>query len=367
MKKAVWLLAGGLMVSAGFCVAYAAESAPTPAPAPASGSVVIPSAETPKKAEETLPKVVAKVGDSEISGKDFGRQLDFIQKMGEMQQGQSLVLDDRQRYDILQSEVDKRILELLAAKDKVVVQDAEVKAEFENQKKQAGATPEEFKDYLAKLGFSEVDAMDMLRRNMTVNRFVESKTKGFKVTDEELDKNYKELKEAGELDKPEQFDVAHILIKLEKTDDASVAKAKEKMDAIRKRITGGEDFAKVAKEVSQDEGSAKDGGLMKGISKGDMVPEFEKAMIASTVGQVSEPFRTSYGWHILKVEAKHPAGVATLAEVKEKLSSWLLNKKTDAEIKKILDTAKASYKIEILLPKPAPEQNPAEKKNEPAK
>ena len=423
MKKVVWLFAGSLIVGAGYCVmntavhaadpvpaAPAAAPAPAPAPAPAApavspapaaapatgSSVVIPSTAVPQKAEETLPKVVAKVGDSEITGKDFGRQIDFFQRMSEMQQGQPLVLDASQRYEILQSEIEKRILELLAAKAHITVQDNEVKAEFENQKKEAAASGEEFKEYLAKLGFSEVDTMEMLRRNMIINRFVESKTKDLKVSDEELKKNYEELKAAGKLDKPESYDVAHILIipegkndagdaKVKEKIDAGEAKAKEKIDAVRKRIAAGEDFAKVAKEVSQDPESAKNGGLIKDVAQGDMVPEFDKVMTSATVGQVSEPFHTSFGWHILKVEAKKPAGTMDLAESKEMISDWLMNKKTGFEIQKILGEAKASMKIEILLPKPAAQQSstptntpapastpasagtPAEQKAEPAK
>ena len=389
MKKVVWLFAGSLLVGAGYCAtnttAYAADPVPpTPAaataPAATTGSsVVIPSTAVPQKTEEILPKVVAKVGDSEITGKDFGRQIDFFQKMSEIQQGQPLVLDESQRYEILQSEIEKRILELLAAKANITVQDNEVKAEFENQKKQAATSGEEFKEYLAKLGFSEVDTLEMLRHNMIINRFIESKTKDLKVSDEEIQKNYDELKAAGKLDKPESYDVAHILVIPEGKTDADKAKAKEKIDAIRKRIVAGEDFAKVAKEVSQDTESAKEGGLMKDVGQGDMVPEFDKAMTSATVGQLSEPFQTTFGWHILKVQAKRPAGTATLAEIKDNLSRWLLNKKTDSAIQKILEEAKASMKIEVFLPKPAqpksqiapvapaPESKPADKKTDPAK
>lgn len=81
--------------------------------------------------------------------------------------------------------------------------------------------------------------------------------------------------------------------------------AKKKADDVLKRIKDGEDFAKVAAEVSQDYASAKDGGDLGKVEKGNFVPEFENAALKLEPGQVSELVRTDYGYHIIKLEEKN--------------------------------------------------------------
>ncbi len=92
--------------------------------------------------------------------------------------------------------------------------------------------------------------------------------------------------------KPEvEFAARHILVDSE-------AKAKE----LRAKIVAGEDFAKVATENSSDTGSAKQGGLLGYFGMGQMVPEFEAAVAKMQKGEVSEPVKTQFGWHVIKLE-----------------------------------------------------------------
>jgi parvulin-like peptidyl-prolyl isomerase len=79
------------------------------------------------------------------------------------------------------------------------------------------------------------------------------------------------------------------------------AKAKAKIETIRRRIVAGEKFAKVASEVSDDETSARAGGDLGYFTRGSMEPEFEDAAFSQTVGQLGKPVRSSYGWHLIEV------------------------------------------------------------------
>ncbi len=96
----------------------------------------------------------------------------------------------------------------------------------------------------------------------------------------------------------DQTHVRHVLLKLNEvmTDND----AKKKMDEIKKRLESGEDFAKVAKQVSED-GSASNGGDLGWIGPNDTVPQFEQAMNLLAIKEISEPIRTPFGWHILQV------------------------------------------------------------------
>ena len=97
----------------------------------------------------------------------------------------------------------------------------------------------------------------------------------------------------------EQTHARHILIKSDAiTSDEA---ARKKLTDIKKRLDQGEDFAKLAAEFSQDPGSKNNGGDLGWASKGNFVPRFEQVMDSLKEGQISEPFRSQFGWHILQV------------------------------------------------------------------
>lgn len=105
----------------------------------------------------------------------------------------------------------------------------------------------------------------------------------------------------------EQYHTSHILIR---TNEAvSDADAKNRILQIRDRILRGAKFAEMAKLYSED-GSNVKGGDLGWVNKGDMVPEFEKAMLSLPVGSISEPVRSPFGWHLILVEAKRNQDVS---------------------------------------------------------
>jgi peptidyl-prolyl cis-trans isomerase SurA len=103
--------------------------------------------------------------------------------------------------------------------------------------------------------------------------------------------------------------VAHIMIAKPKTADvAAEAKAKATIDEIYQKLNQGEDFAMLAKQFSQDKGTAANGGVLNRFSSGELSStEFEDASFALTApGQYSKPFETTFGWHIVKLIEKYP-------------------------------------------------------------
>lgn len=96
-----------------------------------------------------------------------------------------------------------------------------------------------------------------------------------------------------------QYQVRHILIK--PSEIMSLDAAKQQIDSLYQRAQAGEDFATLAATFSNDPGSARDGGSLGWVNLGVMVPEFEVSMKNATIGRVSEPFQTQFGWHILQV------------------------------------------------------------------
>ena len=96
-----------------------------------------------------------------------------------------------------------------------------------------------------------------------------------------------------------QIHVRHILLKPNELDDD--ATVREKLTKLRQRILNGEDFAGIASATSEDPGSAPDGGDLGWTGPGTLVPEFDKAIADLKPNEISEPFKTRYGWHIVQM------------------------------------------------------------------
>jgi len=127
---------------------------------------------------------------------------------------------------------------------------------------------------------------------------------------------------------PEQVRASHILLKTEGKDDAAV---KAKAEEILKQARAGADFAELAKKYSEDEASAKQGGDLDYFGKGRMVPEFDQAVFSIEPGTISDPVKTQYGYHIIKLVDKKPSTTRTLAEVRQQIADQLAYERAQAQ------------------------------------
>ncbi|MBP6701034.1 MAG: peptidylprolyl isomerase [Halioglobus sp.] len=126
-----------------------------------------------------------------------------------------------------------------------------------------------------------------------------------------------------------QTKASHILIKPSEilTDEQT----REKLVGLRARIEAGESFAALAREYSEDIGSAQEGGDLGWTTPGQMVPEFEQMMKATAVGEISAPVRTQFGWHIIKVEGRRDEDVTT-ETLRSRAGEYLHNRKYQEEL-----------------------------------
>ena len=152
------------------------------------------------------------------------------------------------------------------------------------------------------------------------------------VSDQDLQTYYDQHRE--EFRVAEQVKVSHILIKTPlpaagaKEDEKAVADARAKAEGVLKEVKAGGDFAKLAEKNSDDPGSAKSGGELGWIGRGRTVPEFEKAAFSLGKGQTSDLIKSSYGFHIIRVEDKQEAHLKTLAEVKNEIQEKVKQQKS---------------------------------------
>jgi len=145
-------------------------------------------------------------------------------------------------------------------------------------------------------------------------------------------------------------DGVHVLKLLErKQNEQKAENAKQIIDSIYKRLKAGQDFATLAATYSNDTGSARDGGSLGWVTPGMMVPEFDKKMQEIPVGQISEPFQTQFGWHILQVTDKREKDMTH--EYQERMARQILGERQfNTEVDSWLREVRANAYVEIKDP-----------------
>ena len=125
-------------------------------------------------------------------------------------------------------------------------------------------------------------------------------------------------------------DASHILITV--TDDEDANPAQDRITTIRERIVAGESFADLAREFSEDPGSASDGGSLGEVERGMMVQPFEAALFSMEVGQLSQPVKTSFGWHLIKLNSVSGGETQSFDTVKSALEDEMRTELAEVQI-----------------------------------
>jgi peptidyl-prolyl cis-trans isomerase D len=208
-----------------------------------------------------------------------------------------------------------------------------VKLNSDKYKNELQPTQQEIQDYF-KANIANFQVPE--RKNLTL--LVADQTKleaSLNPTDADLQKIYNQNQEAFRT--PERVKARHILIKTQGKPASEEAAMRTKAEGILKQIKGGADFAKLAKENSEDNGgpdggsAAKGGDLGQWITRGQMVPEFDKAIFTLKPGQTSDLVKTMFGYHIIQVTERQEAGLRPFADVKGEIAAqW--KKQRAAEI-----------------------------------
>jgi peptidyl-prolyl cis-trans isomerase D len=180
------------------------------------------------------------------------------------------------------------------------------------------------------------------KKNLTVLVGDEARMEaGLNVTDADLQRSYTQNQEAFRT--PERVKARHILLKTQGKPASEEAAIKAKGENLLKQIKGGADFAKLAKENSEDPGSAANGGnLGDWITHGQMVPEFDKAIFALKPGETSDLVKTQYGYHIVQTLARQDAGLRSFADVKAELAAQYKKQRAGDMLQQASDKAQAA-------------------------
>ncbi len=161
------------------------------------------------------------------------------------------------------------------------------------------------------------------------------------VTDEqEVERYYRQNRQRYRVD--ESIRASHILFMTEEKSDEEKTALKQKAEEVRKELQGGADFATLAKEHSDDTGTVDKGGDLGWVTRGQMVPNFEKASFALAAGVLSEVISTEYGYHVIKVHERQGAHAQSLDEVREEVQRELVQDREYNARMKYVDAAIAA-------------------------
>ena len=337
--------------------AVSTPAASTPAPATSTPAAAATPSEPAGAASVDLKDPVATVDGDKISKAQLDEAFD---KAVQMTGVKASDLSPEQKLEGYRQILDELITEKLVNKAAagITVPQSDVDAQIAKIKAQF-PSDEDFSKQLAQVGQTPEQLSDTIKKMLQQQRWLEGQLTGkTEVTDEEAKKFYEENKT--EFQQPETVKASHILFRVNKEDSEDVVNQKLKAaQGAETRAKKGEDFTALAKELSEEPGAKESGGDLGFFPKDRMVPEFAEVAFTEKVGDISDPVRTQFGWHVIKVTDKKAAGTLPYDEVKEQLIGYLKNKKQEEAAQELLKSLRDSAKIENTLPPPAQAPSPS--------
>ena len=251
----------------------------------------------------------------------------------------------------------RQILDSIIAEKLVTKRSAEIKVSDEdvtaalNRIKGNFGTEEEMKAQIEKSGRTMAQVREELRGSLRQQHWLDEQIKGkTEVTEADAEAFYKGNPE--QFKQPEQVRASHILISVpEDAKPEQVTEKEKQAKAVAERVKKkGEDFNKVAKEVSEDPSAKENSGDLDFFAKDQMVPQFSEVAFAMKKDEISDPVRSEFGFHVIKVTDRKAPDTLTLEQAKPKLMAFLKRQKTQDEVGKILRGIREKADVKVNLP-----------------
>jgi peptidyl-prolyl cis-trans isomerase C len=319
--------------------------ASTPSQSDAAGAQT-PAAAAPKPVPAQLPDVLARVNGESVTKADFDRAIAAIEGRAggpvpteQRDQIFRSVLDQIVSYKLLVQETQAR---------KVDPSDEEVTARVQQIQ---GQFPSEdaFKQMLTARHTTLEQLRSDAKQDLAVQKMIDAEiAPKIQVKPEQLADFY--AKNPDQFKQPERVHASHILIGVPRGADAAAkAQAHTKAEQVLQDVKAGKDFAALAKEHSQDPGSAPNGGDLGFFQQGQMVGPFNDAAFGLAPGTVSDIVETEFGFHIIKVTEKQAERTIALDEIKPRLEQFLLQRNRQEQTDAFIKGLRSKGKIELLI------------------
>ncbi|KYG31213.1 foldase protein PrsA [Priestia endophytica] len=224
--------------------------------------------------------------------------------------------------------ITEKIIDKEAEKEDIKITAKQVNQELDNLKEQYGGE-DTFNQTLEASGVSLSSLKEDIKKNKEIEELLRP---SIKITEKEMKEYFNENKDS--FAQAAQVKASHILVDDEKT----AKEMKEKLDK-------GEDFATLAKKYSTDTATSESGGELGYFEEGTMTDEFDKKAFSMKKGEISDPVKTDYGYHIIKVEDVKEAKQASYKDSKAQVKEAIFNEKLQTEYSTWLEKKKKEYDI----------------------
>jgi peptidyl-prolyl cis-trans isomerase SurA len=247
---------------------------------------------------------------------------------------------------VLDTMIDEKLVDNELRELKVTISDKEVDGAVDEVKKSYNLTDEQLQQAVSREGYSIAEYREQMRKQIGRYKLISEKVrKNVKVSDADVQSEYDRMTRAEGEDY--EVHIRHILIAVPRSASAAqVEQARRKAAAVAVEAREpGVDFAELAKKRSEGSSSS-DGGDLGFFKRGTMVPEFERVAFNLKTGEVSEPVRTQFGWHVLKLEDIRKLGMKPLADVRPEIEERLRKAQAERLTAQYMETLRSAAVVE---------------------
>ncbi|MGD2272365.1 MAG: peptidylprolyl isomerase [Desulfobacterales bacterium] len=312
------------------------------------GTLILAAFAASAQEKEPALEKAAVVNGTVISKDDYNRELKlYIDRIVSRGKQISDAQFAKIRVEILDSLIDRELLFQESQKIGINVDIREISDEV-NVIRQRFPTEEEFNTALTRMNLTEDALQSRIKQRLAIQKTIDVKIGNTVVVKDEESKEYYDT-HPRYFRQPEEVRARHILIKLApEADEAQQVAAQRKIKTVQQKLRDGEDFAKVAKNLSEGPSSV-NGGELPAFKRGEMVKPFEDAAFALKSNEISDIVQTRFGYHIIKVVEKKPERTIGYEEIKTKLTAYLKQQKINQEVSSYLNELRKTAKIEKFI------------------
>jgi peptidyl-prolyl cis-trans isomerase C len=293
-----------------------------------------------------LPPVLARVNGEDVTRAEL---VEYIENL-EARAGGPVPAEQRDQVyrRVLDQIVGYKLLQQEAKARSVAVPDAEVEARIGEIKKQF-PSEDVFMQMLVDRKMTLERMREDARADMAIGKLIETEIASkVAVKPEQLQEFYD--KNPDQFKQEERVRASHILISVPKDADAAAKQqARAKAEQVLADLKSGKDFAALAKQHSEDPGSAVNGGDLGFFQNGQMVGPFNDVAFSLKPGALSDLVETEFGFHIIKVAEKQPSRLIPLDEVRPQLEQFLQNQNREEQTDAFVQSLRSKGKVEILI------------------
>ena len=320
----------------------------TEAPGPPASAPILTSREQFNPTADVVDRVICVVNNDAITQYELDEA-----ELYYMAENRDRVVDGEARKtlraQLLQNLIENRIQLQQADREKITVEDAEIAESLGDIMKKLKAKDEkEFAEIIKSQGLTLEGVKKRLKDQLMVQRLIRRKVHlRISVTEQEIDKYLAENRD--KLETGLTFTARHILLQPDPNKgEEGWPEARKRADEVYARLLEGEDFVALAKKYSDDP-SAKEGGSLGTLKRGELAPEIEEAIMRLQPGEASTPFRSQVGYHIFRLDSRESLGGDSLSQVRNQVREILYRQKYDARLKEWLVEIRQRAIIDVRM------------------